>query len=293
MKLKLSFLCLQFGKVFRGLWRGTSVAVKKMVLPSCHGPRAAEAEKVSGGRWGSFGTNPGVVASFSILHPSHIAQRERMAIMEACMNTSLSHPNIVQVSLKAVLSFKAVYASILLVLLFPNGSTPTCMHPQTFTYSLKPMIDASPENNKDVASSPDGKNNLKSSLTRLRSSSNNNLAPYQPSSGPGGACCVSPTHSSQDMATGGRGSGSWRVIGFEVMIVMELCDCGSLRDMLDREVSALRPAGAGGAADYSAVLATAADIAKGMAQLHSLNIVHSDVKVNRCSCYLCLSLSLL
>ena len=48
MKSNLCFLCLQFGKVFRGLWRGTSVAVKKMVLPSCHGPRAAEAEKVSG-----------------------------------------------------------------------------------------------------------------------------------------------------------------------------------------------------------------------------------------------------
>ena len=54
-----------FGKVFRGLWRGTPVAVKTMVL-------------------------------FGDLHGQE--KRERMAIMEAAISTSLSHPNIVQVS---------------------------------------------------------------------------------------------------------------------------------------------------------------------------------------------------
>ena len=33
-----------------------------------------------------------------------------------------------------------------------------------------------------------------------------------------------------------------------------------------------------GRVNYGAVLATAADIARGMAQLHSMNIVHSDCK---------------
>ncbi len=55
---------LQFGKVYKGLWRGTVVAVKSVVLPA----NMSGAEK-----------------------------RERMAIMEAAISSSLSHPNIVQV----------------------------------------------------------------------------------------------------------------------------------------------------------------------------------------------------
>ena len=51
-------------QVFLGLWRGTSVAVKLMVLP--HNMNGVET-------------------------------RERMAIMEAAISSSLSHPNIVQV----------------------------------------------------------------------------------------------------------------------------------------------------------------------------------------------------
>ncbi|GIL44404.1 hypothetical protein Vafri_1882 [Volvox africanus] len=52
-----------FGKVYRGLWRGTDVAVKTMVLPA----NMSGAEK-----------------------------REKMAIMEAAISSSLAHPNIVQ-----------------------------------------------------------------------------------------------------------------------------------------------------------------------------------------------------
>ena len=59
-------------------------------------------------------------------------------------------------------------------------------------------------------------------------------------------------------------------------IVLELCDLGSLRQLLDR--GAFRSED--GSLNYPAVLETAADIAKGMAQLHSLNIVHSDLKVS-------------
>ncbi|KXZ47893.1 hypothetical protein GPECTOR_32g506 [Gonium pectorale] len=52
-----------FGKVYRGVWRGTDVAVKTMVLPA----NMSGAEK-----------------------------REKMAIMEAAIASSLAHPNIVQ-----------------------------------------------------------------------------------------------------------------------------------------------------------------------------------------------------
>jgi hypothetical protein len=54
----------QFGKVYKGLWRGTTVAVKSLILPS----NTSGAEK-----------------------------RERMAFCEAAISRSLSHPNIVQV----------------------------------------------------------------------------------------------------------------------------------------------------------------------------------------------------
>ncbi len=57
-------MCMQFGKVYKGLWRGTTVAVKSLVLPS----------NMSGAQ-----------------------KRERMAFMEAAISSSLSHPNIVQV----------------------------------------------------------------------------------------------------------------------------------------------------------------------------------------------------
>jgi len=52
-----------FGKVYKGLWRGTVVAVKTMVLPA---------------------------------NMSGQEKREKMAIMEAAISSSLAHPNIVQ-----------------------------------------------------------------------------------------------------------------------------------------------------------------------------------------------------
>ena len=52
-----------FGKVFRGYWRGTLVAVKVMRLPG----------NLSGKE-----------------------KRDRMAVMETAISSSLSHPNVVQ-----------------------------------------------------------------------------------------------------------------------------------------------------------------------------------------------------
>jgi hypothetical protein len=52
-------------QVFKGTWRGTVVAVKIMILPS---------------------------------YMTGKEKRERMAIMETAISSSLSHPNVVQVS---------------------------------------------------------------------------------------------------------------------------------------------------------------------------------------------------
>ena len=66
----------------------------------------------------------------------------------------------------------------------------------------------------------------------------------------------------------------------QVRLVLEFCDCGSLHDQLndnvmffdefDRDIANL---------NYKAVLDIAADVAKGMLHLHSLNVVHGDLKV--------------
>ena len=93
----------------------------------------------------------------------------------------------------------------------------------------------------------------------------------KPVSGGGGV----PTTAEGSSASGQSASSKGAVVGFEVRIVLELCDLGSLRQLLDR--GAFRSED--GSLNYPAVLETAADIAKGMAQLHSLNIVHSDLKV--------------
>ncbi len=64
--------------------------------------------------------------------------------------------------------------------------------------------------------------------------------------------------------------------------MLEFCDCGTLRDALDQGMLMLSPDGPAPArpqVDYLAVLDTAADIAKGMLQLHALNVLHSDLKV--------------
>lgn len=52
-----------FGKVYLGLWQGTEVAIKTIVLPA----------NMSGSE-----------------------KREKMGVMEAAISSSLSHPNIVQ-----------------------------------------------------------------------------------------------------------------------------------------------------------------------------------------------------
>ena len=61
----------------------------------------------------------------------------------------------------------------------------------------------------------------------------------------------------------------------QVKIVLEWCDCGSLRDAL-LQGAFQTPSST---VNYPAVLETAIDIASGMMHLHASSILHSDLKV--------------
>lgn len=102
-------------------------------------------------------------------------------------------------------------------------------------------------------------------------------------------------------SAGSSGPGS----GFEVRLVLEYCEGGSLKEALQsgglrlqtqqehpgacpavgggsgsrRSPSSATPAGSR-APDYLAVLETAADVARGMSHLHASNIVHADLKAS-------------
>ena len=60
---------------------------------------------------------------------------------------------------------------------------------------------------------------------------------------------------------------------FEIQIIMEYCDLGTLRSTFGILNSAESP-------NYRAVLDVALDVARGMQHLHSCNIIHADLKVS-------------
>ncbi|GIL53854.1 hypothetical protein Vafri_9483 [Volvox africanus] len=223
-----------FGKVYRGTWRGTTVAVKTMVLPT---------------------------------NMSGKEKREKMAVMETAISSSLSHPNIVQ----------------------------------TYTYAVLPV-------------KGDG-NQMDTKL------------------GAGTSMTVDSTSPLAAMSS----ADAQNVHSWEVRLVLEYCDRGSLRDVLNEAVvAALQTKGrsdvgaataggggvdAGGAADpeadggerveplaqlqqglaaagvvaggggaaaaasgescplgYAEVLDNCLDVARAMLHMHSENIVHGDLK---------------
>jgi serine/threonine protein kinase len=62
---------------------------------------------------------------------------------------------------------------------------------------------------------------------------------------------------------------------FQVWLVLEYCDRGTLRDALDAGCFFSPTAGL----NYPAILDTALDVARAMAHLHGLNVLHGDLKV--------------
>ncbi|GFR47439.1 hypothetical protein Agub_g9162 [Astrephomene gubernaculifera] len=167
-----------FGKVQRGLWRGTVVAVKTMILPA----------NMTGQQ-----------------------KREKMAVMEAAISSSLVHPNIVT----------------------------------TYTYFIRPYHEPTHEGVQQMAVTSQG------------------------SGGGGSQSRATDPHGSMDDSTASEGT----IHSYEVRLVLEFCDKGSLKDALDQHAFMQ-----GGSLNLAAMLETAADIAKAMVHMHAANVLHSDLK---------------
>ncbi|GAX83029.1 hypothetical protein CEUSTIGMA_g10456.t1 [Chlamydomonas eustigma] len=200
-----------FGKVYKGLWRGTTVAVKIMVMPN---------------------------------QMSDVEKRQRMAIMEAAISSSLSHPNIVQTftySLKPIREYISGNAG-------SGTPTSTLQEEQQKLSAAAAEGSVTPRNHEH----PMAKLSRKGSVTAARELSEHLQALYS---------------------------------GFEVQLVLEYCNFGSLQHALQKGVFFDDPqdkdhvVGPGiPSPNYLAVLEIASDVAKGMLHLHAQNVIHSDLK---------------
>ncbi|KAG1669245.1 hypothetical protein FOA52_003282 [Chlamydomonas sp. UWO 241] len=200
-----------YGKVYRGLWQGTEVAVKTMVLPG--GMSSSE-------------------------------KREKMAVMEAAIASTLSHPNIVQ----------------------------------TYTYSIRHLREGQAPGLTMHAQPETSKTELGNMGIVL-------------GTGLSESVCTDTVHTMHKGDVGGSGadskigrvgrsgtssgteSGS-TIHAYEVRLVLELCEYGSLRDCLDRGAYCLPDS----SINFHAVLDTAIDCAKAMVHMHRQSVLHSDLK---------------
>jgi serine/threonine protein kinase len=122
------------------------------------------------------------------------------------------------------------------------------------------------------------------------------IRPLRDNAGPGAQKMVMGMSSALGPASGSSGAlgtsdGGGAVHSFEVRLVLEYCDKGSLREALDKGafkagrgdggdegVAAAAPAAAAPAVNYPAVLDTAVEIATAMVHLHGRNVLHADLK---------------
>ncbi|KAG2494733.1 hypothetical protein HYH03_007246 [Edaphochlamys debaryana] len=149
-----------YGRVYKALWRGTEVAVKVITLPA---------------------------------HMSGRERHERMAVMEAAISSSLSHPNIVQ----------------------------------TFTFTIDRVEGAKARKANQLASLQEsGGDSLPCAST------DHCVALNGVGNGNGGGVTTATSGIPGSNVT----SNIDDVLGYEIKLVQEFCDLGSLRDKLDTRV---------------------------------------------------------
>ena len=170
-----------FGKVFKGQWRGLTVAVKSMTLP---------------------------------INMSGDERKQRMALMEAAISSSLVHCNIIK----------------------------------THTYSIKPIRESRPQSLSEAPSISTILSPQKAAMSNAYDPPNRKLS-----------------------MSGSEGA----ISAFEVQIVLEYCDLGTLRGALTAGV--FHPSSS---PNYRLILEVALGIASGMQHLHLSNIIHADLKAS-------------
>ena len=148
---------------------------------------------------------------------------------------------------------------------------------QTYTYSIKPILQQGRLSTAEVVAGESLSHDSLEGVPSLAESADSALLPSEV-----------PSFSFSSSSSSGVSSS---VAGFEVQIVQEYCDLGSLSFFMQRQQRLMQSQhpGLGDAAavavengwglSYAAILETASDVANGMRQLHTLNIVHSDCKV--------------
>ncbi|KAG2431465.1 hypothetical protein HXX76_009480 [Chlamydomonas incerta] len=284
-----------FGKVYKGLWRGTEVAIKTIVLPA----RMSGKEK-----------------------------REKMAVMEAAISSSLAHPNIVQTYTYHIRPLRDSSALPAASPAAPGqlGGTGAATGAGQQAAGGVAVVANSPagaagSGGRGAAGGGEAGNAGRTQVLADQgaimigspdssiSATASALAPQQP---PGSAAAAAaaavagvgavphpppgPAATATAAAgaasnrgvsltdpTGGAGSGggggaplapgAGGIHSYEVQLVLEYCDRGCLRDALD--------AGAFFSAEglnYPAILDTAADVAKALLHLHLNDVLHGDLK---------------
>ncbi|KAG2453178.1 hypothetical protein HYH02_002502 [Chlamydomonas schloesseri] len=202
-----------FGKVHKGIWRGTTVAVKTMILPA---------------------------------NMTGQEKREKMAVMEAAISSSLVHPNIVT----------------------------------TYTYFIRPYTEPAHEAIQDmvVMGPTDTHMVVMPGSSAVGGGGNSSL--LHPPPRPRGTDLASHATSGR-RSLGGRSDASSSVHSYEVRLVLEYCDKGSLQDALEQHAfmsSGDAGSGSTGALNLAAILETAADVAKALVHMHAANVLHADLK---------------
>eukprot|EP00198_Chlamydomonas_reinhardtii_P011654 XP_001700991.1 predicted protein [Chlamydomonas reinhardtii] len=206
-----------FGKVYRGLWRGTEVAIKTIILPT---------------------------------NMSGKEKRERMAVMEAAISSSLAHPNVVATYTYQIKPLKASACRGGIVLgLLGRVDSSGC--------SAKPS--------EDITASAIVVGGAHATTAVLTGSGYQHARRPRP----GAADPLAPFKEDADEAAT-RG-----VHSYEVQLVIEYCDKGCLREALDVGVFF----GSTGL-NYPAILDTAADVAKALLHLHFNDVLHGDLKAD-------------
>ncbi|GIL62465.1 hypothetical protein Vafri_16694 [Volvox africanus] len=283
-----------FGKVFKGFWHGTLVAVKLLVFPAALAGQS---------------------------------QLEKMAAMEAAISSSLSHPNIVQTytwRVAPLLDAEPLQSSSPAV---PTAASAAAgvgcdgddHHQQGQRSSKKKQFQVL-QYQQQEGESHDSHNNINlyskapsalgSPLSGPELSADENIlegreslavavatAPEMllPSMEKAAALAISTPAPARQLLSppaprnGGAGdvtaaSSNSRLAaaanvlqeGFELCLILELCDAGSLRDYLSQ--GGFRSSEDHGSVDMAALLDVAMDVARAMAYLHSKSIVHSDLK---------------